>query len=869
MSDKPTRRAFAAPRTRRAIVAALLATSSVQVAAGTAATGGKSDTEVSGQVGPAEQHGQEIVVTGQALFRDVRPERSLDENDVASYGVSTVDELVEELQSEFDNGEEPVFLVNGERVYNLDDIGAYPVEIIKQLQVLPRGSASRVGGSPTQRVFNLTLNKRVRSATVTVAPRLATEGDWHSLRGETIFTSVDGRRRGNLALRVRDESSLLESERGIIQPVGEVPFATRGNVIAYPDLSGEIDPLLSDAAGVEVVVAPFPTSSAPSLADFAANANMPNVDDVGLFRTLRPKLRSYDLNGTYTMPLSSWLTSTTTFRIGQSTNSSLLGLGTELFLLDDSSPFSPFSGPVALAVAGVEPLRNRYRRNTGEASVTLIAQLGHRWHLDFNGRHSQATEITDTQRAASFAVVPLQNSVDPFATDFAKMIDISTDHARSRYWITNAQLTLGGSPFHLAAGDVNTTLEARLGWQSLRSRSSFTGEERDFRRSEQGVRATIDVPIASRRNGFLPALGEVNATAEYSRTHFSDAGNAHRTVVGLTWEPIDALRLRASFESAKEPAPIEILGAPTVQTPSVRVFDPLTGETVDVLYVSGGNPLLKPQSTQTRSASAIIRLIPSLGLQLNAEYTDIRNRNFVAGLPPASEAVILAFPDRFVRDADGTLILVDVRPVNFARHDQHRLRWGFSVNAPLDRGGTGSFGPVGAAEFDDSADPAAVHKPPTRFQLTASHSIVFKDQILIRPGLAPVNLLNGGAIGVGGGRVRHQLEATAAVTSGGTGVRLGVTWLGSSTLDTRIDGREERLRFSPLLTLNLKAFADARRLFPHSALAKNTRFSLSLINLTDDRQRVRDSFANTPLQYQPAYRDPLGRTIEFEIRKVF
>jgi iron complex outermembrane recepter protein len=39
--------------------------------------------------------------------------------------------------------------------------------------------------------------------------------------------------------------------------------------------------------------------------------------------------------------------------------------------------------------------------------------------------------------------------------------------------------------------------------------------------------------------------------------------------------------------------------------------------------------------------------------------------------------------------------------------------------------------------------------------------------------------------------------------------------------------------------------------------------------LTNDRQDVRDRFGNTPLQYQPAYRDPLGRTVEFEIRKVF
>ena len=45
--------------------------------------------------------------------------------------------------------------------------------------------------------------------------------------------------------------------------------------------------------------------------------------------------------------------------------------------------------------------------------------------------------------------------------------------------------------------------------------------------------------------------------------------------------------------------------------------------------------------------------------------------------------------------------------------------------------------------------------------------------------------------------------------------------------------------------------------------------SLDVLNATNDRQSVRDSFGTTPLQYQPGYRDPLGRTIEIELRKVF
>jgi hypothetical protein len=41
------------------------------------------------------------------------------------------------------------------------------------------------------------------------------------------------------------------------------------------------------------------------------------------------------------------------------------------------------------------------------------------------------------------------------------------------------------------------------------------------------------------------------------------------------------------------------------------------------------------------------------------------------------------------------------------------------------------------------------------------------------------------------------------------------------------------------------------------------------VNATNDRQEVRDSAGTTPVQYQPGYRDPLGRTVEIELREVF
>ncbi|MEJ8630412.1 hypothetical protein P0F65_12230 [Sphingomonas sp. I4] len=47
------------------------------------------------------------------------------------------------------------------------------------------------------------------------------------------------------------------------------------------------------------------------------------------------------------------------------------------------------------------------------------------------------------------------------------------------------------------------------------------------------------------------------------------------------------------------------------------------------------------------------------------------------------------------------------------------------------------------------------------------------------------------------------------------------------------------------------------------------RATLGVTNLFNIRPRVRDRTGTTPLSYQPAYLDPLGRTLSFNLRKVF
>ncbi|MES2120566.1 MAG: hypothetical protein V4513_08335 [Pseudomonadota bacterium] len=839
------------------VLAILLSSASAPIwAEGAAATGSAS---TAGTQDPRPSREDAIIVTA-PLFRDITPERDLDPDAIESYGVSTIDELLAEVQAELGDEEElPLIIVNGHRISDASEIGALPVEALRNLQVLPRGSAVKAGGKANQRVVSLTLKPTVRSATLTGAEKIATDGEWNSERGEVILTSVHGDTRANLAVRARNDGNLFEIDRGIIQRPASRPYALGGNIIGYPNSAGEIDPLLSAAAGELVTIVPFPTTGTPTIAELAGTANQSAVTDLGAYRTLRPDARNLDVNATFSTQATPWLNATGTIRYNRTKSLSLRGLPGGFFILAPANPASPFDRTVGLAVYGPDPLRYRSRSSSGEGNLTLDAEFG-RWTANLQAKHAISDFYSASERPIA-STITLADNINPFTTDLGSLIAIKSDRATTHNVDDLLDLTVDGPGPKLPAGDVHLAAEGRIGWSRLHSESTYTlvNPERDFSRNEQSFRGAIDVPLTSRTANFLPQIGNLSANAEYSRIHFSDVGSLNRYSVGLNWDPVPPVSLRGLYTATDAPPPIQSIGDPVIISSNVQVFDPLTGESVDVTQISGGNPFLLPQTTRVRNVGAIFRLLPRLNLQLTAEYFDTERRNFLASLPEASAAIMLAFPDRFIRDSNGVLTTIDLRPVNFDYEREKRLRWGISLSRRI----------TGATPARIAGKPT-VRPQSTYIQFTANHTMVFSNEIKIRPGLDTVNLLDGGAIGIGGGRVRHQVDATASITRGGMGARAGLSYRGRSTLLTRIGTETDTVEFSPVTIVNLRLFADVNKVFPHTGKwAKGFRLSLDFLNIANDRQAVRDSSGATPLQYQPGYRDAIGRTIEIELRKVF
>lgn len=284
---------------------------------------------------------------------------------------------------------------------------------------------------------------------------------------------------------------------------------------------------------------------------------------------------------------------------------------------------------------------------------------------------------------------------------------------------------------------------------------------------------------------------------------------------------------------------------------------------------------------------------------MSANYTASTIENPIAEFPTATPEIEAAFPDRFVRAADGTLLRIDARPVNFARSESEQMRWGvnfFSAFGPEPQRGQGRRGRgrasgEGAEETQGAEGPrrGAGRGPGRggfrgfgrggsgrgRIQLSLYHTWRFVDEVLIREGVPVLDFLGGSAAGNRGGRPAHELQLRAGAFRNGFGARLSADWQSETFVRGLRGGRggaASDLFFSDLATIDLRLFANLgqqRALVRDHPWLRGTRVSLSVDNIFDARLQVRDETGRTPVSYQPDLIDPLGRTVRFSVRKQF
>ncbi len=156
-----------------------------------------------------------------------------------------------------------------------------------------------------------------------------------------------------------------------------------------------------------------------------------------------------------------------------------------------------------------------------------------------------------------------------------------------------------------------------------------------------------------------------------------------------------------------------------------------------------------------------------------------------------------------------------------------------------------------------------------RYFVSLNHTIELENEILIAPGLDPLDQLDGEATSAFG-FPRHTSRLEAGVFGSGIGMRLSGQYIGETRLDGSGLAGSSDLFFGDIATFDIRVFSEIGQLVGRNeGWLKNFRISLRADNVFDAQRRVVDEDGETPLNYQPFLIDPIGRFVGVDIRKLF
>ncbi|WP_231568327.1 TonB-dependent receptor [Novosphingobium malaysiense] len=865
---------------------------------------------------PLEVHGNEILVLAPRIRGHIevpqKPVEILEEEDIEAYGANSIEELIAAISPQTNSGRgrgggRPVMLINGQRITSWREMRRMPPEAIRRVEILPEEVALRFGYPANQRVVNMILKDQFASITGAGEYNRPTRGGYDNYELETGLFNVSGPRRYNFSVKIVQTTMLTENERNVRQEASSTP-----------DVAGDPDP--------------------------ARYRSLASSDyDLSLEGTMTQGLGENGLGGSITA--SGGYTHTQ--------QTSLSGL--DSVLLTDGADSALRTLP--------DPLTTRVITDAFEGGLGFSKYLGD-WEFSatLDGSHTDTSTQVGRRRDASV----LQSAVDAGVLTIDGALPFvpgaGVDTARNRALEVTSLATLVGTPFRMPAGDANLTVKGGYDFTNTRSDDSRnTPGTVDLKRGDVQGGLNLALPLTSKDEDVLGAIGDLTLNLSGGLNHLSDFGTLTDWSAGLTWSPTEKLTLQASYLVDEAAPSLAQLGSPTVFNYNVPIYDFANGTTALVTTISGGNPDLVKEKQRDIKLSATWQLPFLDRANLLVEYFRNRSDNVTESFPLFTPAVETAFPGRVIRDAAGNLIALDRRAVTYDRVASSRMRWGFNVSGNIGGGNRSSQGRSGGGgrnstprsaqtgasnrsgydpsrfealrkqlcSGDAAPDPATLPErlrerlmgpdgkidpdrlaqfkmrvcradgssggqaggesaarsrssrgPAARFgrgrrggrwYLSVYHTWRFSETVRIAQGVPVLDELDGDALSTGG-VPRHAIEASGGVFANGYGLRMKAEWDAPARVNgTGLPGSSD-LRFGSTMLVDLRLFADLGRnenLVAKVPFLKGARVAFTVDNLFDSRQKVTDENGLVPIAYQAAFREPQGRVVGIDIRKMF
>ena len=595
----------------------------------------------------------EIIVTGQAppgaVIGDIPPENQVSRAEIASYGVDSINDLLSEISDQTtsiegrDSSSGPVVLVNGKRISGVNEIGDLPVESVLRVDILPEEVAIKYGYDAQQKVVNIILRRRFQSKVVNLSGGMSAQGGGGQTSGAVTYTRIHDNDRFNIVGRVKTQASILESDRNVV-----------------PDNTTAITP----AGG---------------------------LSNDSAYRTLQPSTRNYALNASAAHDIGTKTNASLNLRATYSTSDALDGLATGSLTIPSDNPYANGSASTIERYLAAQALRQQVDSSTVSAGGSLNTELSTRWKLSVIASYEHDESITHSDTGFNTAGVQSalnagDPTIDPYGTLSSSLLgSVLTNRANSNTDTASASMLIFGKLLPLPAGDIGVSLKMGGDFTSQDATTARNGiaSSSQSERTDGNARVSIDLPLTSKSKGFLGAIGTLGVNLNGGLTQVSDYGTLGTFGYGLNWTPIKGVTVIAAVNEDRSAPTVANLANPVVSTSNMRVYDYVTGKSVLVTSITGGNPALNADDRHVLKLGVNAQLMSSPKLNFSINYADSRNHNAILSPGGVTAALEAAFPDRYMRDADGTLTQVDARAINVYEERTRQLRWGFNLSAEL------------------------------------------------------------------------------------------------------------------------------------------------------------------------------------------
>jgi iron complex outermembrane recepter protein len=563
------------------------------------------------------------------------------------------------------------------------DVGDIPLDLVERIEILRDGASVLYGADAIGGVINIILRKSFDGQAASVDYGVSGNGDAQrygasaTLGGQsgpgTLFLHASGFRRDPLLGSQRDWYT--RDRRGEGLPDLRTPYSFPGTYI-YFDRDGSAH------------IAPMPGCAAADISGSLC------LLDEAKYTTLQTEQsgKALFLRAAHTVDETLELYSELRVaQLAQQQQAAPIAFG---ILLPPGNPSNPAEfGPalVYYSFSDIGPVRESTRATTRAFNLGAHGLAGdYEWNAAFSLQSNGVVDYIAGLVNPNSVLRRLESGEYILGGDNPRrVLDALSPRLQRRGNSAQAELaaSASGPLTDLPGGAALLTFGAEV------RRQRFTDEPDPLLRSEDrpfGNRSFVQRAIGSVAAAYaqveLPFTPAFSAEAGWRLDYSRDIATANSPRLGLRWQPVESLLLRATAAKGfRAPTPLELhqptlfngieqVPVPATLQPCAQT-DPLAPGECRLEVITRGNSQLRPETSRGHTLGMVLTL--GQRASLSVDFFSIRRSNEVTTLPIAYALSHAAeFPDLLRRDKEGRLSGININLVNLGRTDTRGIDLG-------------------------------------------------------------------------------------------------------------------------------------------------------------------------------------------------